>query len=311
MAETTLFSVIIPTYNRAGFIRKAIESVFAQSYSHFELIVVDDGSTDNTLEVLSSISHPNFKFISNPNMERAAARNTGARTATGDYLNFFDSDDILLPNHLEVAANAIKELGGPEFLHLNFEFRDAEDRVLRKGKKHGIGTCANNDLIEGNPFSCNGVFLRRDVALNFPFNEDRGLSASEDYELWIRLGSRYCLHTVDTVTSIIFSHEGRSVLNVNLDKLIKRKELLLKYAFEDPAVKKRFGKKRKQITAFCETYIALHLVLGGMVGKGLRYLLNGILLHPACLNDRRILGIVKHSLLQLIPKNETTGQSDL
>jgi len=95
-----LVSVIIPTYNRAHCVGEAVQSVLNQTYQFFELIVVDDGSTDNTLEVLRAFGD-RVRVVSQTNSGVSAARNLGMRTAIGKYLAFLDSDDIWLPEKLE------------------------------------------------------------------------------------------------------------------------------------------------------------------------------------------------------------------
>src|SRR5688572_16056491 len=92
-----MFSVVIPAYNRAGLIERAIKSILLQSYTNVEIIVVDDGSTDNTKEVVSRFNHANLKYIYQENRERGAARNNGVKNAHGAYVVFLDSDDFLYP----------------------------------------------------------------------------------------------------------------------------------------------------------------------------------------------------------------------
>jgi glycosyltransferase involved in cell wall biosynthesis len=297
MPKSVLFSVVIPTYNRAGFIIKTLNTILEQDFQDFEVIVVDDGSTDNTLELLKEINDHRLSIVSIKNSERAAARNRGAEAATGTYVNFFDSDDLALKHHLSTAAEAIQQLNNPEVFHLNFEIRDTENNLVKTGRLYQPQETANSRLVMENTFSCNGVFLRRDIALAHPFNEDRALSVSEDYELWIRLGSRFPLHMVNKVTSIIVLHEMRSVFAINEKKLLDRKNLLMKYSFEDPEVRKAFGKHKKTIEAFTDTYIALHLIMGDKLMLGARYFIKAILLDYKCLNDRRTFGIIKQFIL--------------
>src|SRR5690606_12236032 len=95
------FSIIVPTYNRVSFIRKTIVSVLHQSYQNFEIVIIDDGSTDNTEKVILSLQDLRIKYYKKENEERAVARNCGIEKATGDYVTFLDSDDILYPNHFE------------------------------------------------------------------------------------------------------------------------------------------------------------------------------------------------------------------
>ncbi len=94
-----LVSVVIPCYNQAHFLGEAIESVLAQSYPHLEIVVVDDGSPDNTEEVAAR--YPGVRYVRQENQGLAAARNTGLRHSRGDYLVFLDADDRLLPEAVE------------------------------------------------------------------------------------------------------------------------------------------------------------------------------------------------------------------
>ena len=96
-------SVVIPSYNSAQFLPEAIESVLEQSYPHFEVIVVDDGSTDDTKEVCDR--YPKVKYFYQKNQGHATARNTGLRISTGEYIIFLDSDDCLLPEAIEIGVN--------------------------------------------------------------------------------------------------------------------------------------------------------------------------------------------------------------
>ena len=96
------FSVIIPTYNRAHSIRKAVDSVLTQSFQDFEIIIVDDASTDHTKEVVAKINDNRIHYILNStNQERCVSRNIGVSKAKGEYICFLDSDDYHLPDHLE------------------------------------------------------------------------------------------------------------------------------------------------------------------------------------------------------------------
>src|SRR5437868_10948529 len=107
MAGVIFFSIIIPTYNRASVIKKTIDTTLNQSYPGYEVIVVDDGGTDNTEEVIRAIGNNKITYYKKENAERAAARNYGAAMAKGDYLTFVDSDDLLYQNYLETANDCI------------------------------------------------------------------------------------------------------------------------------------------------------------------------------------------------------------
>src|SRR5688500_3798223 len=100
MKKPILFSIVIPTYNRSVFIKKIVDCFINQSYSNFELIVVDDGSTDDTGKVLENITDSRIRYYWKENGERGAARKFGALMSKGDYINYFDCDDIAYSNHL-------------------------------------------------------------------------------------------------------------------------------------------------------------------------------------------------------------------
>lgn len=101
------FSIVIPTYNRAGSVGDTLKSCWQQTFTDFEILLVDDGSTDNTESVVSGITDPRFNYVYQQNGGPAKARNAGTQRARGSYIAFLDSDDVWLPNHL---ANAQKYL---------------------------------------------------------------------------------------------------------------------------------------------------------------------------------------------------------
>jgi cellulose synthase/poly-beta-1,6-N-acetylglucosamine synthase-like glycosyltransferase len=110
-----LFSVVVPTYNRLLFLKEALASVFAQTYSDYEMIIVDDGSTDGTASYVRDLS-PLIKIICQANEGASAARNQGMRVARGRYIAFLDSDDVWFPWTLALYAKVLHESGHPAFL---------------------------------------------------------------------------------------------------------------------------------------------------------------------------------------------------
>jgi glycosyltransferase involved in cell wall biosynthesis len=103
--QAGLVSVMMPAYNAEQYIGQAIESVLAQNYPHWELIIVDDGSTDRTVDVAFSFTDPRIKIIHQDNSGESAARNTALKHMQGEFVAFLDADDIFLPDHLEVTLN--------------------------------------------------------------------------------------------------------------------------------------------------------------------------------------------------------------
>jgi glycosyltransferase involved in cell wall biosynthesis len=264
------FSIIIPTYNRARLVAETVKSALRMDYPDFEVIVVDDESTDDTESVLTAIHDPRFSYYRKKNGERAAARNFGAGKATGDYLNFFDSDDILLPNHLREARNAIEKFGNPEVFGVGFRIENSAGVHFRT--INNLPDPANQIFLSGNPLGCNSVFVRRDIFEKFPFKEDRALAGSEDILLWLQLASRFPFRYWPSVTSIHYDHDSRSVYGFDEKKLTERNNILLRYLEADPGFMASYGKYLGRIRAQRHIYTAVHLAVSGYHFLPLKYL---------------------------------------
>ncbi|MBK7965253.1 MAG: glycosyltransferase family 2 protein [Bacteroidetes bacterium] len=297
MNRNLKFSIIIPTYNRVEFILLAVKSALEQRYSNFEVIIVDDGSTDTTPEVVSTITDPRIRYLRIENSERGAARNAGVRIAEGDYVTFLDSDDLLYPHYLSTAAKNLNDQENIVFFHLGYE--------VRSFGKESIGFVHKYDgsdiyfLLKGNPLSCLGVFVRRQEALLFPFNEDRNLSGSEDWELWIRLAVNFGLKRDPRVCACLVLHDERSVVKIEEGKLIRRKMLAMKYSFKDAEVSKKFGMYWNKMDAYSDTYNSLHLMLDNQIKRSIHYLFKAFRTYPLCIFEKRTLVVLKYFVLNL------------
>jgi glycosyltransferase involved in cell wall biosynthesis len=272
--ETPMFSVIIPTYNRAAFITRTVQSVLDQTFKSFEIIIVDDGSTDNTEAVLQPLiqNHSNIYYFKKKNEERGAARNFGIMHAKGDYVTFLDSDDIFYPNHLQEAMELLRQKKSPEVFHLAYELIRSDGSMVRRYNNYSGSL--NIQLIRlGNILSCMGVFVRREIATQNLFIEDREISGSEDYELWLRLAGQYEFAYSNTITSAIIHHQGRSVMEVWQKKaLITRVEKVLQQVMSNEAFQKKYSRYNSRLLAVNYGYIALHLALAHYRSEAVRYL---------------------------------------
>jgi glycosyltransferase involved in cell wall biosynthesis len=296
LSDNLLFTIIIPTYNRADLVMTTINSVLNQTFISFEILLVDDGSTDNTEEVVKQIIDPRFKYFKKQNAERGAARNFGIQHAKGQFVTFCDSDDIIFPEYFSNANQLLKKHGLIPWFHLAYEIRREVGQPIRM-------TWMEDNFIEyiakGNPLSCMGVFVRRDILEEYPFNENRHLAGSEDWELWLRLAARYPIVFDSRIVAALLFHKDRSVINTNELKLSLRKYLSIGYAFDDVYVQQTFSKYRKIMEAYFDTYISLHLLLAGSNKKAIRYLFYGFAIHPGCIVERRFLAIIKHLLINI------------
>ena len=188
-------SVIIPTFNRKETLKRSIQSVAMQSYTPYEIIVIDDGSEDGTKEWLKD-NFPNVKYIYQMNSGVSSARNKGIKFARGDWIALLDSDDEWLPSKLKDQANEIELNPAAKFLHTNEIWIRNGVRVnqMKKHKKYGgyiFEKCL--DMCRISPSS---VLIKKDI-----FDEigmfDETLKVCEDYDLWLRFASKYPVHFLD------------------------------------------------------------------------------------------------------------------
>jgi GT2 family glycosyltransferase len=184
-----LFSVIIPTYNRLPFLLSALTSVRAQRFRDFEVVVVDDGSTDGTAEALKTFGMP-LTLLRHDNRGPGAARNSGAREARGDYLAFLDSDDLWFPWTLATFARLIAEHGEPTILSAHVvEFRDASPPD--DGPEGPVRAAFFDDYLassqSGHFVGAGMTVVRRERFLETGGFTDRRVNC-EDHDLVLRLG---------------------------------------------------------------------------------------------------------------------------
>ena len=294
-ASLPLFSIVVPCYNRADIVRETILTILKQEYQDFEVILVDDGSRDNTGEVVAQITDSRVHYFYKNNGERGAARNYGAQQARGRYINFFDSDDEMYPNHLRVVKEFIAHNGDVELVHTGYERLDGQDRIISEVYKFIEST--NEVLLVDNPLACNTVFVRRDIALANPFEEDRRLASAEDWELWLRLASKYPFHSIRQKTFCLREHDGRSLNTINPESVRVRDELFAHIVSRNPDFARRYPNQLPKFIADRYTFITLTMALSKKDRlQTVRYLLKSVQQDPTVLWRRRFLASVKHLL---------------
>jgi glycosyltransferase involved in cell wall biosynthesis len=184
------FSVIIPVYNREEIVKRAIKSVLDQTFQDFELILVNDGSTDNTYDVLNSFASDNVKIINQDNLGVSSARNKAAQNASGKYLAFLDSDDEWLEHKLAKQFAYIQEFPNTKILH-GEEIWIRNDKRVNPKKIHQKG--GGDQFIPSLSLcliSPSTVVLEKESFFNMGmFRED--FEVCEDYDLWLKYTSLY------------------------------------------------------------------------------------------------------------------------
>lgn len=204
-------SVIILTYNRADLIMEAIESVLAQSYTDYEIIVIDDGSTDNTAQVLHElIEMGNIRYIWQENQGECAARNHGLRQARGEYVAFLDSDDLWLPQKLEAQVTCLEAY--PEGGLVQSSFLKFDDAT---GKNLGIrdtnwfsGRVYPQILMHWSDLMAIDAVLIPLKVLQHVGGFDESLKRGLDLELWWRISRYYPFIAMPDVLTKVRVHSG-------------------------------------------------------------------------------------------------------
>lgn len=263
------FSVVVPTYNRAGLIVETINSVLAQTYSDFEIVVVDDGSTDDTQDVVQRhfANEAKLRYVRQLNAERGAARNNGFKQSHGLYVVFFDSDDLMHEDHLATLAEITERYPNVNFLATKY-------KLLRDGKIypssmselkegwHGIAL-----FLHGNPLACN-VCVRKDNEQLKLFVEDRRYAIVED---WMFLAENIAADKIyiDGRTTIsLVDHANRSMRGDNREiiekHLLAREWLLAKVDLT--------AAQRKTLEGHSDYFCAVHNYVDNNRINTMRYL---------------------------------------
>ena len=267
------FSIIIPTYNREKHILKTLDSVFNQKYSKYEIIVVDNCSTDNTRQLLQPLIDENkIQFIQHDkNYERAKSRNTGMNIAKGDFVTFLDSDDLMYENNLEDAYSfALKS--NYKIFHNLYELI-TPDRVKIKSYSFKKIKNARKEILKGNFLSCIGVFIHKEIYLKYKFDEERELTGTEDHEFWIRIIADYPLvGRINKINSGIVDHSQRTVKNIDVDKGFERQIYILNKINASSHLKLVYKIYLKTFESYIFVYTASNYMATGKNKKSLNFL---------------------------------------
>jgi glycosyltransferase involved in cell wall biosynthesis len=199
-----LVSVVIPCYNQAHFLSEAIESVLAQTYPHFEIVVVDDGSTDNTQEVASR--YPGMRCVRQENLGLAEARNTGIRRSNGSFLVFLDADDRLLPNALEAGLSSMKAHPECAFVAGRYRYIAFDGSPLLTPQPPRVERDYYLALLKRNHIAAPVTVMYRRPVFEYVKGFDSSVSPVDDYDLYLRIAREFPIHCHERVIAEIRQH---------------------------------------------------------------------------------------------------------
>lgn len=247
------FSIILPTYNRKRMILKTIESVIQQTFTDWELLVVDDGSTDNTKETISSIKDNRIVYIYQTNKERSAARNNGIKNAKGQYICFLDSDDLFESNHLQTNYVHLSERVFPVELIFTNNYNLQKDIKSKPEvsvlKKNPIPYFLTHSVIPSR------VCIHKNILKEIQFRED--IVIVEDTVLWVMVANKYPVTHINEYTVQYRMHEDNSV-NIKNNCFLPRLHGLQKLFAKKEIAQKAGPLLVKEIISNCYLGIAKH-----------------------------------------------------
>jgi glycosyltransferase involved in cell wall biosynthesis len=263
-------SVIIPTYNREQFLQKAINSVLAQTYPYFELIIIDDGSVDNTRKLVESYDF-DIVYIKQENKGAAAARNRGIRAARYNLLAFLDSDDRFAGNKLEVQVNTMQRKPAYLVSHTQ-ETWYRKGRILNQKLRHRK---SSGDIFNQSLKLCavgmSTVLLHREIFEHYGFFDEE-YPCCEDYELWLRVSAEQKFLLIDQPLTL--KDGGRddqlsSVYRVGMDRY--RIQALLKLLASGCLSEKQGEAAMSELRQKCRIY-GTGCIKHGKIAEGEYYL---------------------------------------
>lgn len=192
-------SIVVPTYNHADFLDRALKSIQAQTFADWEAIVVDDGSTDETVAVVSQFADDRIQYIYQDNRGLSAARNTGIEAARGYNLAFLDADDEWEPDFLRRCAEVLAADSVLAGVYTRNYFIDEQGRILPQiGGEVVPRSAFRSRLLDGGFFPCNAVLVRAKVVHQVGLF-DVQLTSVEDRDLWLRISEHYRMEGIPDV----------------------------------------------------------------------------------------------------------------
>jgi len=236
VAPAPKVSVVIPTYNRRRLLGEALDSIWTQTFADYEVIVVDDGSADDTLAYLEAVQEPRLRFFSEPHRGISAAANAGLRAARGEFVARLDSDDLWTPDMLATELPALEARPEAGFVYARMRRVDEQGRPTDRvfGQPPRFPNHLLKSLVWEDCTTHCTVIARRDL-LEKIGGYDESLPANEDWDLMLRMAARRPYVFVDRVTAFYRWHAGNSTTKAQsplFDQALKSRRRVLDRVYE-------------------------------------------------------------------------------
>lgn len=216
-----MISVIIPLYNKEAIVKRSIESVLSQNYEDFEIIVVNDGSTDKSAEIVRKIKDSRVRLIEQTNGGPSKARNTGVKNARGEWILFIDADDELLPGAISNFAKYIEKEPTADMLLAEVVVNNAGNKKLSRTYQDGYAKNPFKAYVFSQLYQCSGTTVyRKSICLQYPFDERvrRFEDLQRLFELYRHFNLYFC-HVRVAQVNVEYSSASRARKNIKEDFL--------------------------------------------------------------------------------------------
>lgn len=295
-------SVIIPAFNAEKTILETIQSIQAQSFKNFELIVIDDGSTDGTLSVLADIDDPRLKVFSYKNGGLPIARNRGIERSTGDFISFIDADDLWKPNKLEKQLEALEKYTDAGVAYSWTAFIDENSNFLYAWEPIFFQGYVYPNLLVRNFISSGSNILVRREYIEAAGKFDPQLKSVEDWDYYLRLAA-LCPFAVVPEYQILYRRSSQAMTS-KIDTMESANLTVIDRAFQDAPPELQYLKKRSLANAY--RYLAKQCLFNNLDSTGVKQarqkLKKAIASYPMILLNRETIRLfTKLVVVQFIP----------
>jgi len=277
-------SVIIPTYNSEGFITKTLETVYSQTYNNYEVIISDDGSTDNTVETardsFDRYGHRENKILINSHEGSAAARNRGIEVANGDWISFLDSDDLWFEKKLSMVADYIVQNEVDVVCHSVIEKSSEKEILVKRYDFHNYKVSPFLSLYRSNSLGTSAVTVKKNLLVEAGLF-DKSLPAAHDYDLWLRVAMIPNIKIGFIREPLVYYITRQGNISSNIERRLQcMLEISRKYYVELKKVSKVPRIEKIRFEGRIYSTVGLKLLRRKNITKGIYYLFIGLFKWP-------------------------------
>jgi glycosyltransferase involved in cell wall biosynthesis len=285
-------SVVIPAYNYGRFAGEAIQSVLDQTFKDFELLVVDDGSTDNTREVVNGFKDNRINYIYQKNRGVPAARNSGILATNGEYIAFLDADDLWLPQFLELEVEVLDSQPEVGIVCSDFYVFDDRRGVTIRSSWHDKWSHGRINpqkarqnalrylLSRATFISLSMTMFRRDMFTEVGYFDETLKRGGEDWDIFVRISRRFPIGTIDIPLGGRRQHGAN--ITENWENIYESKLVVLDKAVRSYSLSNDEQRIAKRRIARTYMYYGYELLVSGRITSGRAKLLTSISVNPWC-----------------------------